>query len=266
MYSLSVIQRRTLIGHARTIMSQNTRLSYSAAAGSADIPKPPPKPVSNPPANQSASNHRQHASGKQQGNRHGGPVHKRNQSPSYIPQTSSAEEAVYVLTLLTDAKHHRTLTETRKKYFPPRLNRLEAHITLFHALPGSQLEESIKPTLREISSKTSQFHLLAATPFRLNKGIAIGLPKSSGSDDARQVHQQLKAAWADFLSRQDAGGFAAHYTIMNKVDDEKEVQKAFEQVQQEWKGCHGTVLGLSLFKYDRGNWVHNEDFKFAPNQ
>jgi 2'-5' RNA ligase len=266
MYSLSIIHRRTIIRQARTIMSQPTRLSYSAAAGSADIPKPPPKPASDSTANQSSSNHRQHASNEQQSNRNGRPGHKRTPSPSYAPNTSSAEEAVYVLTLLTDAKHHRTLTETRKKYFPPRLNRLDAHITLFHALPGSLLEESIKPTLREISSKTTQFHLLAATPFRLNKGIAIGLPKSSGGDDARQVHQQLKAAWSDFLSRQDAGGFAAHYTIMNKVDDEKEVQKAFEQVQQEWKGCHGTVLGLSLFKYDRGNWVHNEDFKFAPSQ
>ncbi|KAH0380868.1 hypothetical protein KCU92_g7356, partial [Aureobasidium melanogenum] len=247
-------------------MSQNARLSYSAAAGSADIPKPQPKPANNSTANSSSSNHRQHASGQQQGNRHGGPGHRRTPSPSYTPKTSSAEDAVYVLTLLTDAKHHRILTEMRKKYFPPRLNRLDAHITLFHALPGSLLEESIKPTLRDISSKTKQFHLLAATPFRLNKGIAIGLPKSSGGDDARQVHQQLKAAWSDFLSRQDAGGFAAHYTIMNKVDDEKEVQKAFEQVQQEWKGCHGTVLGLSLFKYDRGNWVHDEDFKFLPSQ
>lgn len=265
MYSFSTLSRSIPPGRVRSIMSQNTRLSYSAAAGSADIPKPRQNPIKEAHADQSSS-HQQHAPREQQRYQHGRSGHKRTPSPSHVPKTSSAEDSVYVLTLLTDAKHHRTLTETRKKYFPPRLNRLEAHITLFHALPGSLLEESIKPTLREISSKTNQFHLLAATPFRLNKGIAIGLPKSSGGDDARQVHQQLKAAWGDFLSRQDAGGFAAHYTIMNKVDDEKEVQKAFEQVQDEWKGCHGTVLGLSLFKYDRGNWVHNEDFKFATSQ
>ncbi|KAI5236999.1 hypothetical protein E4T43_08217 [Aureobasidium subglaciale] len=259
MFSLSILRRSRISVQTRVIMSQ--KLSYSAAAGSADIPKPQPHP-NNPIGKHSTANQQQHASGAQQGGRS---THKRNTSPSHVPKTSSSEEAVYVLTLLTDAKHHRTLTETRKKYFPPRLNKLEAHITLFHALPGSLLEEKIKPTLREVSSNTTQFHLLAATPFRLNKGIAIGLPKSSGGDDARQVHQQLKFAWEDFLSRQDAGGFAAHYTIMNKVDDEKEVQKAFEQVQEEWKGCHGTVLGLSLFKYDRGNWVHDEDFKFAPS-
>ncbi|KAI5196745.1 hypothetical protein E4T38_08334 [Aureobasidium subglaciale] len=263
MFSLSILRRSRFSVQTRAIMSQ--KLSYSAAAGSADIPKPQPHPNS-PIGKHSTANQQQHASGEQQGNTHGRSTHKRNTSPSHVPKTQSSEEAVYVLTLLTDAKHHRTLTETRKKYFPPRLNRLEAHITLFHALPGSLLEEKIKPTLREVSSNTTQFHLLAATPFRLNKGIAIGLPKSSGGDDARQVHQQLKFAWEDFLSRQDAGGFAAHYTIMNKVDDEKEVQKAFEQVQEEWKGCHGTVLGLSLFKYDRGNWVHDEDFKFAPSQ
>jgi 2'-5' RNA ligase len=236
-------------------MSQPTRMSYSAAAASADMPKPKPQPV---PTNLHNTTHPENA--------HSLPNHRRAPSPSHIPKTSSAEEAVYVLTLLTDAKHHRILTETRKKYFPPRLNKLDAHITLFHALPGSLLEESIKPTLREVSSKTRQFHLLAAKPFRLNKGIAIGLPKSSGGDEARQVHQQLKAAWRHVLSQQDAGGFAAHYTIMNKVDDESEVQEAFEQVQDEWKACHGTVLGLSLFKYDRGRWVHDEDFKFAASQ
>lgn len=247
------------------------RRLYSAAAGSADIPKPsqPQGHVNNHHVNQTTG-HKQHNAGttqrqNQPEHRNGKPTHKRTPSPSHVPKTSSAEDAVYVLTLLTDTKHHRTLTETRKKYFPPRLNKLEAHITLFHALPGSKLEESIKPTLREVSNKTTQFHILAATPFRLNKGIAIGMPKSQGGDDARQVHGQLKGAWREFLSSQDAGGFAAHYTIMNKVDDEKEVQKAFEQVQDEWRGCHGTVLGLSLFKYDRGHWVHEEDFKFKTD-
>lgn len=267
MHSLSIALRRNFLGRTRTVMSQDTRRLYSAAAGSADIPKPRPNPTSNDQTNQSSNHRQQQASGapKPQ-DRSGNHRHKRTPSPSHVPKTSSTEDSVYVLTLLTDAQHHRILTETRKKYFPPRLNRLEAHITLFHALPGSLLDESIKPTLKDVASKTNQFHLLAATPFRLNKGIAIGLPKSQGGDDARQVHGQLKGAWREFLSSQDAGGFAAHYTIMNKVDNEKDVQRAFEEVQQEWKGCHGTVLGLSLFKYERGNWIHEEDFKFAANQ
>lgn len=188
---------------------------------------------------------------------------KRSTSPHYTPKTASPEKNVYVLTLLTDQKHHQTLTKMRKQYFPPRLNRLDAHLTLFHALPGSELETAIRPKLSEIAQSTSPFSILAATPFRLNKGIAIGLPKAKGGDDARNVHTQLKGAWKDFLSRQDSGGFAAHYTIMNKMDDESAVQNAFDEVEANWKGCHGTAEGLSLFLYDRGNWVHMEDFRFG---
>lgn len=206
----------------------------------------------------------QHHAQGQSNNRHGGqPTSKRSTSPSYTPNTSSPEENVYVLTILTDTKHHQTMTKTREKYFPKRLNRLEAHLTLFHALPGTRLEEAIKPTLSEVASSTAPFGLLAAKPFRLTKGIAIGLPKTRGGDDARQVHGQLKEAWKEFLSRQDAGGFAAHYTIMNKVDDEELVAEAFEEVEDQWRGCQGTAEGLSLFRYDKGNWVHIEDYRFS---
>lgn len=188
---------------------------------------------------------------------------QRSTSPHYTPKTSSHEDSVYVLTLLTDTKHHQTITKMREKYFPPRLNRLEAHLTLFHALPGSKLEDSIKPVLSEVSENTAPFPILAAKPFRLNKGIAIGVPKMKGGDDARQVHTQLKHAWKEFLSRQDGGGFAAHYTIMNKVDDESVVQKALSEVEAQWRGCRGTAEGLSLFLYERGNWVHVEDYRFS---
>lgn len=155
------------------------------------------------------------------------------------------------------------MTKMREKYFPPRLNRLEAHVTLFHALPESQLEQTIKPVLAEVSKSTAPFPISAAKPFRLSKGIAIGVPKFKGGDDAREVHGRLKESWKDFLSRQDAGGLAAHYTIMNKVDDEAVVQKALSEVEGQWSGCKGTVEGLSLFRYDRGNWVHVQDFHFV---
>jgi len=188
--------------------------------------------------------------------------HKRAPSPAHIPRTSSPEKEVYVLTFLTDQKHHQTMTELRKRYFPPRLNKLDAHLTMFHALPGSKLEEAVIPTLEQTAGSTEQFHVLAATPFKLRKGIAIGVPKGAGGDTARSVHAQLKRDWQPFLSDQDAGGFAAHYTIMNKVDDEKEVNRAFDQVEGSFRACGGTIEGVTLWRYDRGHWEWFRDFKF----
>jgi len=183
-------------------------------------------------------------------------------APAHIPRTSSPEKSVYVLTFLTDERLHRTMTELRKEYFPPKLNKLDAHLTLFHALPGSKLEETIIPHLEQTAASTAPFHIMAATPFKLTKGIAVGLPKSAGGDDTRSFHAQLRRDWQDVLSEQDAGGFAAHYTVMNKVDDRSTVKRAFEQVEDSFRACSGTVEGVTLWRYDRGNWEWFRDFKF----
>jgi len=199
-------------------------------------------------------------------------IHWRRPPPAehaaeHRPNTSIPdEEQLYVLTFLTSAHHHATMTQLRKEYFPPRINKLDAHLTLFHALPGSKLTSTILPSLSSIASKTSPFSILADKPFRLKSGIAIGVSKSQGSEDAKVVHRQLQAQWKEFLSQQDAGGFRAHYTIMNKVDDEEFIGKAFQEVVEKFKGNEGMVNGLSLYRYDRGYWKHIEDFKFSGSK
>lgn len=183
----------------------------------------------------------------------------------YTPQTTSSENSVYVLTLLTDPHHHETLTSLRTQYFPRHLNKLQAHLTLFHALPGSKLESAIIPTLEAVAAATASFPLAATEPFRLNKGIAISVPDGRGGQAAKDVHARLQRQWAaaGFLSRQDAAGFRAHYTIMNKVDDGEEVTRAFREVEGSWEGCGGRAEGLSLYLYERGYWKHVKDFRFT---
>lgn len=195
----------------------------------------------------------------------GGVDVKRAPSPTHVPKTESEEANVYIVTLLTDRAHHQRTTEMRDKYFPKRLNKLAAHLTLFHALPGSKLESQILPVIQDVASRTERFQLHAARPFTLKKGIAISVPKHQGAQQALDVHRMLQQPWreAGFLSDQDNGGCRIHYTIMNKVDDEAEVQKAFDEVQNEWKGSWGTVEGLGLYRYDRGfwKWVRRFDFR-----
>lgn len=187
----------------------------------------------------------------------------RNASQHQTPRISSPEAKVYVLTLHTDKAHHETMTRMRKQYFPPKLNHLEAHITMFHALPGSRLVDAIEPTLRDLCATTAPFDLAAVKPFRLSKGIAIAVPDNAGGSEAKQLHASLRDAWKPFLSAQDDSKLAAHYTIMNKVHEEEEVQRAFEEVRKEWQPCQGRALGMSLFLYKRGKWIHSRDYDFA---
>lgn len=192
------------------------------------------------------------------------PAHERRPpSPSHIPRTSSPEQEVYILTLSTDKVHHKALTDVRDKYFPKRLNKLEAHLTLFHALPGSKLEDLIVPALKEFAAEQSKFDLLASKVFKLNKGMAIGIPKEKGGDAARDVHAQLQNRWAEFLSPQDARrGWSAHYTVMNKVDDQKVIDQAFQELSSVWRGNWGEVTGLGLWLYHKGAWKHVKDYDF----
>ncbi|KAK4502486.1 hypothetical protein PRZ48_005911 [Zasmidium cellare] len=190
---------------------------------------------------------------------------KRSPSPSHRPRTQAEEETVYVLTLLTDRRLHERMTALRNQYFPKRIKKLAAHLTLFHALPESRLESNIIPLLKEVTAKTSPFAIKADKPFRLKKGFAVSVSSRIGGSQAKQIHQALQDGWMkeDFLSEQDAGGCRLHYTLMNKVDNEVDISKAYDDLLDHWRSESGTAEGLALWKYDRGFWKWKESFQFG---
>lgn len=49
----------------------------------------------------------------------------------HTANTAQEEEDSYILALHTDPEHHKRVTALRTQYFPPRLNKLSAHIALF---------------------------------------------------------------------------------------------------------------------------------------
>lgn len=193
---------------------------------------------------------------------------KRSPSPAHLPVTQREGESTYVLTLLTDQAHHKRMTALRDKYFPEHINKLGAHLTLFHALPGSRLDDRILPTIHDVVSNTYSFKVHAVRPFRLKRGMAISVAKNHGSAQAQEVHNALQRPWLDaaFLSEQDQGGCRVHYTVMNKVDDDAEVEKALEELQGEFRGDWGVAEGLGLWRYDKGYWTWQRRFDFQQNE
>lgn len=189
---------------------------------------------------------------------------KRSPSPSHRPQTGSEEENVYVLTLLTDKRLHERMTALRNQYFPRQINKLAAHLTLFHALPESKLDSNIIPLLKEVSARTSPFAIKADKPMRLKRGFAVPVSGQTGGSQAKQIHQDLQSGWRreGFLSEQDAGGCRLHYTLMNKVDDEIEISQAYKDLLDHWRSESGTAEGLALWRYERGFWKWSRNFKF----
>ena len=157
------------------------------------------------------------------------------------------------------------MNEMRQQYFPKRLNRTPAHLTLFHALPHSEME-AMEQGLTQLASSTTPFTVTTGGPFRMKKGLGVNVDE--GYKTMKSVHGQLKSQWLSFLSQQDAGGFRPHWTVMNKVDEEKEVEAALHAVRQtlSQRMIEGQAVGLALWKYDRGNWLWAKDFAFGESQ
>jgi hypothetical protein len=181
--------------------------------------------------------------------------------PAHRPNTKVEEERVYVLTLKLSDQVAQSMNAMRKQWFPVRLNKTPAHLTLFHALPHSHLED-IQMGLVSATERTKPFVVSTGRPFRMRKGVGIGL--GLGSREAKAVHGSLRETWSGFLSEQDAQGWRPHWTVMNKEDDEGRVKEAFENIDETLRKdeVNGMAKGLSLWIYNRGRWDWNEDFDF----
>ena len=59
--------------------------------------------------------------------------------------------APLILTLTLAAASQQFFDDLRRQHFPPRLNHLSAHLTLFHALPGAE-EATIAAQLAELAA------------------------------------------------------------------------------------------------------------------
>lgn len=213
-------------------------------------------------------------------------------------EQAAHEEDVYVLTLLTDPAHERAMSALRRQWFPARWLKVDAHMTLFHALPG-QFLDTIKKDLAETAARTQEFAVevdLREDVWRMGrKGVAVqvrgpcegmvGKMRRWLIDRWEQMGEET-AATTDYqgnganggegkthgvLSAQDARRrWKAHYTIMNKEEDPARVEECFNDLRGGGRGSSGlglarsgTVLGLRLWRYDRGWWRQEEDFLFG---
>ncbi|KAI8946689.1 hypothetical protein F4801DRAFT_53139 [Xylaria longipes] len=173
--------------------------------------------------------------------------------------SSNQEGDVYVVTLKTDPAHQKRMSELRAQYFPPHLLKVNAHITLFHALPDS-LKSTITSDLLSLCAAIRPFGIRAVKPFRIARGVGFSV---SGLGPAEALFAQLQKRWWEYLTPQDRRKFRGHYTLMNKVDDRETVERCLKELASDFEGCGGLATGLDLWRYDRGWWRHEGDFEVS---
>ncbi len=162
-----------------------------------------------------------------------------------------------ILTLALDPKNQSRFEAERKRYFPARLNRIPAHISLFHALPGEE-EDSIRGTLaREVAGMTA-FQIEVYDLMRLGRGVAY----SVRAEELDEAHRQLRRAWLPWLSRQDQQPFRPHVVVQNKVEP-GEARVLYEGLSAQFRPFYAEAVSLLLWHYEGGPWTPAGEFRFG---
>ena len=183
--------------------------------------------------------------------------------------SSAVDDRPLILTARFDPALFDALDRLRRAHFPPALNFLPAHLTLFHALPGLELEQ-IQLDLREVKSFPS-LGLGQSVAQSLNCTLATlrftgrGVQAAVDCEPLNLIRQSLAARWRGWLSKQDQQPFKPHVTIQNKVPS-AQARQLFDQLSNTWKPLKGKIISLHLWHYAGGPWEPAAEFQVIPTE
>ncbi len=169
----------------------------------------------------------------------------------------AASPAPLILTLALDADTQTYFNALRRQHFPPKINYLAAHLTLFHHLPGTELA-AVRAQLAAIAGTLRPLPLQVTGLRSLGRGVAFTLE----NDALRALHRQLQTAFAAYLTPQDQQKLQPHVTIQNKVEPAA-ARQLLADLQAGFGPFEAMGMGLHLWAYRNGPWESVAEFPFA---
>jgi 2'-5' RNA ligase len=155
-----------------------------------------------------------------------------------------------ILTAQADEAAARRFDAWRRAHYPAHLNRVPAHITLFHRLPPDDLE-AIEERLSERCWELAPLGARAVGLVSTGRGIAIVLDAPA----LVRLRTELARAWSRWLSPQDRQRLEPHVTIQNKVPPSK-ARQTLQALEPLFEPFSFTVEALRLWRYKGGPWEH----------
>lgn len=153
-----------------------------------------------------------------------------------------------MVTLAVDDATQAEWDELRRRWFPADRLVVDAHVTLFHALPGERLD-AVRHDLEEVAAATPPFSLDVTEVRSLGRGVALRV-RSAQLD---RLHADLSRRWKPWLTPQDARRLDAHVTIQNKVSPEQ-ARTTLADVAETFQPSQVSATGLRLWRYLGGPW------------
>ena len=153
-----------------------------------------------------------------------------------------------ILTLQMDEPAFERFDGLRRCHFPEHLNRIPAHATLFHHLPGEE-EAEITRTIAALASQQPA-PTVAVTGLRFTgRGVAYTLD----SEPLAAFRKRLASAFEPWLTPQDRQGWRAHVTVQNKVKPET-ARALHAELEAGFAPFRFTAPGVLLWRYRGGPW------------
>ncbi len=165
-------------------------------------------------------------------------------------------DAPLILTAELPPDLHRWATALRTEHFPVERNYLEAHVTLFHALPP-HYEAELDRVLKRCAAAWAPVGARLDGVMSLGRGTALEI-SSPGLPDLRD---EIAESVHKLLTGQDQHRPRLHVTIQNKVtvSEARELQARLGlQVQAR----AFEFRGLALYRYTGGPWEPRKRYAF----
>ena len=166
------------------------------------------------------------------------------------------DPAPLILTAELPPDLHRWATDLRRRHFPPERNFLEAHVTLFHALPP-QIAPELCTLLARLAGE------IAPPPARLEgvMNLGGGTALRIASPPILELRARIAEHFRGMLTAQDQHTPQLHVTIQNKV-----APVEARALQQDLTGVvvprDFTIPGFALYRYRGGPWDSVRRFPF----
>ncbi|KAA9020768.1 2'-5' RNA ligase family protein [Sphingobium limneticum] len=155
--------------------------------------------------------------------------------------------APIIVTALLGAADFAWADGLRRAHFPPDRNILSAHLTLFHHLPPSALEE--------VSARLKRLCAGPPPPARLTEVMLLGPGVAFRVDSPAlmAMRDDLADAFAGLLTPQDQARPRLHITVQNKVAP-VEAKALAAMLGQDFHPRPLKIVGLAAWHYRGGPW------------
>lgn len=144
----------------------------------------------------------------------------------------------------------------RRMHYPPERNLVDAHITLFHHLPG-HFEAEIVARTRALAAEFAPPTAGLSEVMSLGQGVAYRIH----APDLLVIRNMMAEAMHGMLTVQDQGQPRLHITIQNKANPAA-ARALLAQLKAEFVPRPLTITGLALHRYIGGPWEPIGNWRF----